>query len=99
MPHIEKASTFFLENERNRIRNKIQENLRKIEIHSKDSEDIKELMKLKNNEEIACIHTDKTGKIVILNRNDYINLMENTFAKMQVETINKDPNMKIQNFN
>ena len=66
--HIEKALTFFPETERNRIRNKVQENLRKIEIHSKDSEDIKELRKLKNNEEIACIHTDKTGKIVILNK-------------------------------
>ena len=50
---------------------------------------------LKNNTEIACIHTDKTGKMVILNRQDYINLMENTIKKMQVETMNKDLNKKM----
>ena len=67
------------------------------ETHSQDSEDIKELKRLKNNKEIACIHTDKMGKMVTLNKQDYTDMMENTFMKMQVEIMNKDPNKKLKN--
>ena len=58
IPHIERALTYIPENERN----KIQERFRRVKTHSKDSEDIEVLKKLKNNKQIACIHTDKTGK-------------------------------------
>ena len=97
IPHIERALTYIPEAERNKVRNKIQEEFEKIETCNKDNEDIKVLKKLKNNKDIACIHIDKTDKMVILNKQDCIEMMENTFKKMQIEIKNKDPKMKIQN--
>ena len=35
--------------------------------------------------------------MVILNKQDYIKMMENTFKKIQVEIKDKDPTKKIQN--
>ena len=49
IPQTVKALTYIPENERNKVKNKMQERFRKIETHSKDSEDIKVLKKLKNN--------------------------------------------------
>ena len=51
---------------------------------------------LKKNENIASIHTDKTGKIVILDKNKYINVVEEMFCKMKLEIMNKDPNNILQ---
>ena len=32
-----------------------------------------------NNTEIACMHTEKRGKMVILNKQDYIDMIQNIF--------------------
>ena len=53
------------------------------------SEDIKVLMNLKKNKDIACIQTQKTGKMIMLNKPDYIEMMKNTFRKMKIEIKNK----------
>ena len=53
------------ENERNKVRIKVQEAIkRKLKFNINDEEDIKALKDLKKNENVACIHTNKKWQIV-----------------------------------
>ena len=43
-----------------------------------------------------CIYRDKAAKTDIMDKNNYIRKMEETFGKAKIVTINKNTNLKIQ---
>ena len=74
----------------------VQEQLsKKIKEKSRDYEGRKCLNELKNVESIACIMTDKTGKIAILDKSDYINKMGNTIKEINVDIMTQNSHRKL----
>ena len=80
---------------RPRVRIKYQEEIiikKKMREIDRDWEDRKILERMKKDREIAYLHSDKTGKIVIMKRNKYKNKMREAIIKMGAERVTKDPN-------
>lgn len=50
---------------------------------------------MKANQELTSLHTDKTGRIAIMNKTHYNNLMEKTIEERGTEIIKKDPFNKL----
>ena len=92
-PKVKNALTYISEVKRNKVRLKVQGTIRKnLKFSINSEENIKVLKEIKENKNIAFIHTDKTGKIVILDKKDFINKMKETFSKMKLQVMNKDTN-------
>ena len=96
IPKIEKALEIVPSEKQTQLRSLIQEELsKKLKEKSKDYEDRKCLNELKNDESIACIMTDKTGKIAILDKSDYINKMGNTIKEINVDIMTQNSLRKL----
>ena len=96
IPKIENALEIVPSEKRTQLQSLIQEQLsKKLKEKSKDYEDRKCLNELKNDESIACIMTDKTGKIAILDKSDYVNKMEYTIKEIDVDIMNQSPLRKL----
>ena len=61
----------------------------------KDQEDRNVLMKMKKDRKVACLHSDKSGIIVIMERNEYKIMMKEAIVEMGAERVSKDPNESI----
>ena len=74
IPRAESIIEMLPEKIRPRVRVNFQEELEKrMREINRDREDRKILEKMKKDREIAYLHSDKTGKIVIMERNEYEN--------------------------
>ena len=82
IPRAESIIEMLPEKIRPRVRVNFQEELEKrMREINRDREDRKILEKMKKDREIAYLHSDKTGKIVIMERNEYENRWERPLLK------------------
>ena len=96
IPRVETAMEKIPAEFRPIVRMKYQEEIEKrIREGNRDVEDRRVLTAIKRDTEIACIHSDKTGKIVIMQRDNYNSMMEETIRKLEASEINSDPNKKL----
>ena len=96
IPRVETATEKIPAEFRQMVRTKYQEEMeKKIREKNRDGEDRRVLTRIKRDSEIACIHSDKTGKIVIMQRKNYNSMMEETIKKLEAREINSDPNKKL----
>ena len=93
IPRTKSVIEMLPENERQRIRNKYQEEFEKrMREYDKDREDRRVLEEMKQDMEIACLDSDKTGRIIIMDRGEYNFKMKEAIVKMDSESVNRDSN-------
>ena len=96
IPKIENALDAINTDQRDKLRSIAQEVIKKgLKEKTKDVADRKCLNEIKNDENLACLMTDKTGKIVIMDKADYVNKMETTIQEMEIENITQNPLNKL----
>lgn len=92
---LEKIPSKAIDKLRSKTQNRVEKAINNHNYNSR--EEMKIIKEIKDNNNIVILHTDKTNKIAVMDRNEYNEKMQDAINSINAEEINKDPTDNINN--